>query len=174
MESLQRYVVWGPRWWRTQLTYYITFGKDLYEVDQVRIFKEAFERWSKVAPKLQFTRTMDPKLADFKISFGYTEHSGIPGERKCTSNFDGWTGVLAHAYAPRDGRIHFDENEWWSAYENSSPFKVALPQTATHEIGHALGLSHSDEYYSMMYPSCCQSTADLHQDDIDGIRKIYE
>jgi len=64
----------------------------------------------------------------FLGSFGYSEHSGVPGERKCSSNFDGWNGVLAHAFAPQDGRVHFDEKEWWSAYENHGLFKQPLPQ----------------------------------------------
>lgn len=97
----------------------------------------------------------------------------MPGERKCGSKFDGWNGVLAHAYFPSDGRLHFDEKEWWSAYENHGLFKQPLPQVATHEIGHALGLEHSNVKGSIMWPSCCESTAKLHQDDINGIRKIY-
>ena len=71
------------------------------------------------------------------VSFGSGEHGGTKSEGTCGFPFDGTTGTLAHAFYPRDGRIHFDEDEYFS----DGPYSgyTDLRFTATHEIGHALG-----------------------------------
>ncbi|KHJ77743.1 Matrixin [Oesophagostomum dentatum] len=57
-------------------------------------------------------------------------------------------GIVAHAFYPRDGRLHFDADEDWSL---NSPTGVNLYQTAVHEIGHILGLEHSVDPRAVMY-----------------------
>ncbi|VDM79776.1 unnamed protein product [Strongylus vulgaris] len=57
-------------------------------------------------------------------------------------------GIVAHAFYPRDGRLHFDADEDWSL---NSPTGVNLYQTAVHEIGHILGLEHSVDPRSVMF-----------------------
>ena len=47
-------------------------------------------------------------------SFGKRTHHGVPGERQCAYPFDGPGKVLAHAYFPTNGRIHFDNEEWYT------------------------------------------------------------
>ena len=48
-----------------------------------------------------------------------------------------------------------------------------LLAVAIHEIGHNLGLDHSNVGNSIMYPFIQNNINGLHHDDIDGIQKLY-
>ena len=48
------------------------------------------------------------------FSFGKRTHSGVPGEQQCADPFDGLGKVLAHAYYPSYGRIHFNNDEYYT------------------------------------------------------------
>lgn len=88
--------------------------------------------------------------------------------------------MIAHAYYPTEGRIHFDDDEhytefggsvvgwWWNKRQTRG-----LLYTAVHEIGHALGLKHSDVKDAVMWPLAKNGNPKLDQDDIDGIISLY-
>ena len=107
------------------------------------------------------------------FSFGKRKHSGVPGERQCYSDFDGKGKVLAHAFYPQDGRLHFDDDEYFTETGSWWNGSQSLLYVAVHEIGHALGLRHSDVKGTVMWPTASRGTPKLHQDDIDGIRSLY-
>lgn len=100
----------------------------------------------------------------FDISFYSRSHGD-------NSPFDGPGRVLAHAYFPSDGKIHFDEDENYSSGRGG----IHLLWVAVHEIGHAIGLDHSNVRGTIMWPSYGGYNANirLHQDDINGIRSLY-
>ncbi|CAI0414477.1 unnamed protein product [Linum tenue] len=104
--------------------------------------------------------------ADLKISFFSRDHGdGDP--------FEGPDGHTAHAFEPRYGEVHYNADYKWSNYP--SPKEMDLQSIAVHEIGHALGLRHSDNQAAIMYPylNLGQVKRALQRADIDGIRELY-
>ncbi|CAK9159965.1 unnamed protein product [Ilex paraguariensis] len=72
------------------------------------------------------------KNVDLKIAF----YSGNHGDG---DPFEGPGGILAHPFAPTDGRLHFDADERWS--NDVVPGSFNLESMALHEIGYLLGHS---------------------------------
>ncbi|KAL7151900.1 hypothetical protein ABFS83_04G062200 [Erythranthe nasuta] len=112
-----------------------------------------------------FTYIDDYANADVKISFQVRDHGdGNP--------FDGPLGILAHAFAPTDGRLHMDGDEKWcdGVYEG----QFDMQTVGLHEMGHILGLMHTGDVGAVMYPYISPNTRKgLGQDDVDGIKALY-
>ena len=95
------------------------------------------------------------------------------GEHGDGAPFNKSGGTLAHAFSPQQGRasgdIHFDDDEFWTLGSFSG---INLTQVAVHEIGHSLGLEHTNVRGAIMFPSYegYRPELDLASDDIAGIQ----
>ncbi len=127
----------------------------------------AMEEWSKaVAVKwVQGTNPTAPQTVNI-LWATYAHGDGYP--------FDGPGGVLAHTFYPAPpnpepiaGDMHFDDSEHWAVGANIDLFSVAL-----HELGHALGLGHSDNPAAVMYPYYHMVTG-LSALDIATVQTLY-
>lgn len=134
----------------------------------IRILKEAMKKWSDVA-KITFQED-NISEPDIWIFFGTRSH-GDPFP------FDGPSGTLAHAFYPLNnqgtaGDMHFDDDE---RFTEKSDQGRNLMWVATHELGHSLGLAHSNVKDAVMYPYYhgYRPNFKLQDDDIRGIQSIY-
>lgn len=153
------------KWENNNVTFRIVnYTPDLKKADVDKAIRRALNVWADVTP-LTFKKLYEGN-ADIMISFGSKEHGDY-------NPFDGPGGLLAHAYPPGQGiggDTHFDEDEQWT--KDSSAYNLFI--VAAHELGHALGMSHSTDPGALMYPIYTYTTGyPLAEDDIEGIQALY-
>ena len=75
---------------------------------------------------------------------------------------------MAHASGYGGGYVHFDETDDWTD-------ETKVYNTALHELGHSLGLKHSDDPNAAMFSGLHLDGKEISigQDDINGIRALY-
>jgi hypothetical protein len=158
----------GKGWGAVRLTY--TFESITPKLGRER-FVEAVQRamaeWSKWV-RLEFVQG---SRTDGKGNLNFLFASGAHGDRYV---FDGPRKTLAHTFYPADvnpepiaGDLHFDEDENWQSGVDPDFYSVVL-----HELGHALGIGHSDQPNAVMYPYY-RKFEGLQADDVKAVRNLY-
>ncbi|KAJ8974534.1 hypothetical protein NQ317_009101 [Molorchus minor] len=140
-----------------------------YEVRYV--MSKALAVWSKHS-QLTFTE-VDSDNADILIYFYRKPRRQLPLRRQGV--------VLAHAFFPTGVRssieVHFDADEIWTTSGNSEKDGTNLFNVAAHEVGHSLGLSHSNVEDALMYPWYKEMEDgfeyELPEDDKQAIQYLY-
>ncbi len=152
------------------LTYAFVNGTaDLMGTQEQQAIRNAFNTWQQVIP-IDFAEV---NLANNpNLTLGW-----FTGNHGDGSPFDGVGNVLAHAFypppcgGPRAGACHFDDAERWALAHGGGAFD--LETVALHEIGHLLGLDHSNVLGSVMFPNYGGARRALTPDDIAGIQTLY-
>src|SRR5215216_2434674 len=156
------------KWATTNINYYFLNGTDKLPGDTERdVIRQAFGLWAAQTP-LTFSETTNENDANILVEWAVGDHGdGDP--------FDGPGDVLAHAsfpnpYDERQVFLHFDDDERWV---DSDTRNVDLLTVAAHEIGHTLGLGHSDDPNALMYAAYSGPHRFLDNDDVAGIEDLY-
>ena len=156
------------KWDTLDISYYFQNGTEqLQGTIEHDLVRRAFAMWSNQT-SLTFTEASSSASADILVAWARGDHGdGDP--------FDGPGDILAHASFPNpydnDAVIlHFDDDERWLDSETRN---VDLLTVAAHEIGHTLGLAHSNDPDALMYPSYSGPRRFLGADDIAGVQALY-
>ncbi|KAK3406615.1 hypothetical protein EUGRSUZ_K02793, partial [Eucalyptus grandis] len=156
-----------PRW--PASNYHLTYGflPGTPEAATAPVAR-AFAKWTSVT-RFTFSYVQDHQFANIQIGFARGDHGD-----GAHNSFDGPGGTLAHAFPPTSGLFHYDADEKWAVDPPSGSAAFNVETVALHEIGHLLGLGHSDVEAAIMYSSIAPGTTKgLHADDIQGIKALY-
>ncbi|MCP2262199.1 putative peptidoglycan binding domain-containing protein [Streptoalloteichus tenebrarius] len=151
----------GGTWDRQQVSW-VALNRTPDMTDEMEQLTAANDTWSTLLPiDLPYDGTLEAPL----------QFSWQVGDHGDGSPFDGPGRVLAHAFYPRDGRLHFDEAENWRNHAGEGVYD--LQTLALHELGHALGLGHSPLREAAMYPFYQGERRTPHEVDLKGMRSRY-
>ncbi|KZV56463.1 metalloendoprotein 1-like [Dorcoceras hygrometricum] len=155
---------WPPNM-RT-LTFFSYMDEDDFSLLESNAIAIAMGTWADVCPiKFRYSGFSNARI---RIRFKRWEHGdGLP--------FDGQGGIVAHAFYPTSGELHFDEDENWVTSRMVKPDELDMQSVALHELGHMLGLGHSQNAEAVMFSIFDYGyiKRDLGRDDILGIRALY-
>lgn len=154
------------KWNKDTLTFYIyNYSFHLTYSEREDAINNAFNTWSRNT-SLVFIEESNPNAADLKISWNVGNHG------------DGYpfgANDLAHAFFPPPtggdfaGQLHFNDSFMWKV--NGDDYD--LQTVALHEIGHLLGLDHSSDINSIMYPSYNGIKRNINISDFMAIANLY-
>lgn len=134
------------------------------------IIGSAIQRWADVTG-LKLQQAADAPGVDVRIGWGVFETSSQIGSTGVYYTLGGTLlpGVTVRLEDPAQRALAPDASGA-PTYQNTS---VTLYQVALHEIGHALGLDHSDDPSSIMFPVLQASNRDLNAPDVAAAQDLY-
>ena len=132
------------------------------------VIRAAFDTW-KVHIPIAFEEVSSSAAHTLKVGWVVKNHGDDP--------FDGVGHILAHAFEPpkcggtHTGNCHFDIEETWRRFHDEGVRDIQT--VALHEIGHLLGLRHSDDGNSVMFKFYQGERRKLTEGDITEIKGLY-
>ena len=170
------------RWDKKDLTYaWGPLSNDISEDECKAAVVRAFASWQEAGVGLTFAEValdgnpdlyidwrdaMDPDLLRI-------DSQGMVGGTLAHADFPGAASIIVKNGKP-PLPIHFDDEEHvW--VDGAFPNGFDIETVAMHEIGHTLGLLHSDDPNAIMAPTVADNVTKrrLQRDDLVGIRRLY-
>lgn len=142
----QDFVIWDEAMLVSEIFWHLADKTpDMEGVKVIKAFVRAFAEWQPFLHPIVFTSTSEKEKANIVINFAHDGDADLPEPF-------GSAAVLAYAYFPVDNysEMWFDESESWGSMSSST--RIDLFKVAVHELGHSLGLGHTDAKKDIMLP----------------------
>ena len=150
-EKIDLCCTWGAELKDGLLTYNIEKG----DKDLEKITESAFSEWENNLNKIYFKNVKDNNVADIKIKF-----------KKGNIN----QGGQANIYFDQNGFIDDVKISVSKTSNGTELNQTILEHIIKHEIGHALGLGHSQFTNSIMYPIVDETVMKISRCEIDAVK----
>ncbi|XP_065062221.1 matrix metalloproteinase-17-like isoform X2 [Rhopilema esculentum] len=165
----RRYKKHGTIWNNRNLTWTVANSNNdnIKDEDVRKVMIKAFEKWSSIT-NVDFRE--DKINPDIRMKFARKSHND-------SRPFEGRDGAFAHAFYPGNdelaGDVHFNDDEIFSIESSKGRDLLYI---AAHEVGHSLGMDHTETRGAVMHALYNYTDGldfNLHIDDIKGVQSLY-
>ncbi|KAI6184765.1 Matrix metalloproteinase [Aphelenchoides bicaudatus] len=159
-------------WEKTTITYRIvSYPIGLNASDVKELIAQAFRAWE-IVIALDFVEARrELPLEEVDIVFEFSDRSVLNKNDKTGFAVCGATG-------PVNSRIWIKQSERWGTFQVQEPGRLDIFLTIVHEIGHVLGLPHSTDQSSVMFPIIQRQPGEelpvINSDDVEKLRNLYD
>jgi hypothetical protein len=151
-------------------------GKFANQEETVKIIHEAFAEWENISGiHFDFLGVTNDELENYednRVVIAWTDLEGAVGMAGPRKNYEDYYTLGYYPYVDGAVRLHSDpkDTEYWSWWY--------LKSILVHELGHVIGLGHSDNPFSILYADYGTKTfigfeIPLMQDDIEAAQALY-
>jgi len=162
----KRYVTSVHKWLGDTITYrFVNYSSSLKQDGTRQAVLEAVTLYSNTIGR-KFEEVSKYQEAKITLMF-------IKGNHADNSPFYGSGAVKAHAYSPVHSEIHFNDHETFVIRATKNNKGTDLFYTALHEIGHALGIKHSQLGSAAMHATYNPDNNAFNHDDRKALEYQY-
>lgn len=148
------------------------FDRQISEPGFQALLRQAFDSWEAVAD-IDFVEVADGLSTNIKLGWDAIDGAfGTVGQARTWSISDDFYDAANVRFSTSRSDIRFDTAEDWSLTRAPAFNKVDFFSVALHEIGHSIGLDHTDDPMTIMFPMV-PDIFELTPGDITGVQLQY-